>query len=53
MEYSDIIALQDYFHLVFNPQNEAEDCWKLSIPTAQFNISFFFEQHTFHKTPPK
>ena len=36
MKYSDIIALQDYFHPVFNLQNEAQDYWKQFIPTSQF-----------------
>ena len=37
MKYSDIIALQDYFHPVFNLQNEAVNYWKQFIPTSQFN----------------
>lgn len=36
MKYSDIIALQDYFHPVFNLQNEAVGYWKQFIPTMQF-----------------
>jgi hypothetical protein len=37
MKYSDIITLQDYFHPVFNLQNEATGYWKQFIPTPQFN----------------
>ena len=37
MKYSDIISLQDYFHPVFNLQNEAIGYWKQFIPTTQFN----------------
>ena len=37
MKYSDIIGLQDYFHPVFNLQNEAIGYWKQFIPTTQFN----------------
>ena len=36
MKYSDFIALQDYFHPVFNLQNEASGYWKQFIPTMQF-----------------
>lgn len=36
MKYSDFITLQDYFHPVFNLQNEATDYWKQFIPTSQF-----------------
>lgn len=36
MKYSDFITLQDYFHPVFNLQNEANDYWKQFIPTMQF-----------------
>jgi hypothetical protein len=36
MKYSDFIALQDYFHPVFNLQNEAQDYWKQFITTSQF-----------------
>ena len=36
MRYSDIITLQDYFHPVFNLQNEATGYWKQFIPTKQF-----------------
>ena len=36
MKYSDIISLQDYFHPVFNLQNEAVGYWKQFIPTTQF-----------------
>ena len=36
MKYSDFIALQDYFHPVFNLQNETQDYWKQFIPTMQF-----------------
>jgi hypothetical protein len=36
MKYSDFIALQDYFHPVFNLQNEAKGYWKQFIPTSQF-----------------
>lgn len=36
MKYSDIIALQPYFHPVFNLQNEATGYWKQFIPTIQF-----------------
>jgi hypothetical protein len=36
MKYSDIITLQDYFHPVFNLQNEKEGYWKQFIPTMQF-----------------
>lgn len=36
MKYSDIIALQDYFHPIFNLQNEATGYWKQFIPTMQF-----------------
>ena len=36
MKYSDFISLQDYFHSVFNLQNEATDYWKQFIPTTQF-----------------
>ena len=36
MRYSDIISLQDYFHPVFNLQNEAQNYWKQFIPTLQF-----------------
>lgn len=28
MKYSDFITLQDYFHPVFDLQNEASDYWK-------------------------
>jgi hypothetical protein len=36
MKYSDFITLQDYFHPVFNLQNEVQDYWKQFIPTKQF-----------------
>jgi hypothetical protein len=36
MKYSDLITLQDYFHPVFNLQNEAPNYWKQFIPTSQF-----------------
>jgi hypothetical protein len=37
MKYTDFIGLQDYFHPVFNLQNEANaDYWKQFIPTTQF-----------------
>jgi hypothetical protein len=36
MKYSDFIALQDYFHPVFNLQKEATGYWKQFIPTKQF-----------------
>ncbi|MDR1983336.1 MAG: hypothetical protein LBQ28_00710 [Prevotellaceae bacterium] len=36
MKYSDFISLQDYFHPVFNLQNEASGYWKQFIPTGQF-----------------
>jgi hypothetical protein len=36
MKYSDFISLQDYFHPVFNLQNEATGYWKQFIPTMQF-----------------
>lgn len=36
MRYSDFITLQDYFHPVFNLQNEANGYWKQFIPTTQF-----------------
>ncbi|MBZ4674435.1 MAG: hypothetical protein JG772_123 [Dysgonamonadaceae bacterium] len=36
MKYSDFITLQDYFHPVFNLQNEANGYWKQFIPTMQF-----------------
>jgi hypothetical protein len=37
MKYSDFITLQDYFHPVFNLQNEANaNYWKQFIPTMQF-----------------
>jgi len=37
MKYSDFITLQDYFHPVFNLQNEASGYWEKFIPTIQFN----------------
>ena len=37
MKYSDFITLQDYFHPVFNLQNEAIGYWEKFIPTNQFN----------------
>lgn len=37
MKYSDFITLQDYFHPVFNLQNEASGYWEKFIPTNQFN----------------
>lgn len=37
MKYSDFITLQDYFHPVFNLQNEAIGYWEKFIPTSQFN----------------
>ena len=37
MKYSDFITLQDYFHPVFNLQNEANGYWEKFIPTNQFN----------------
>ena len=37
MRYSDFITLQDYFHPVFNLQNEANGYWEKFIPTSQFN----------------
>ena len=37
MKYSDFITLQDYFHPVFNLQNEASGYWEKFIPTSQFN----------------
>lgn len=37
MNYSDFITLQDYFHPVFNLQNEASGYWEKFIPTSQFN----------------
>lgn len=37
MKYSDFITLQDYFHPVFNLQNEINaNYWKQFIPTMQF-----------------
>ena len=36
MKYSEIIGLQEYFHPVFNLQDEAEGYWKQFIPTPQF-----------------
>ncbi|WP_165044724.1 hypothetical protein [Dysgonomonas sp. ZJ709] len=36
MRYSDFIALQEYFHPIFNLQNEAAGYWKQFIPTMQF-----------------
>ena len=36
MKYSEIIGLQEYFHPVFNLQDEAEGYWKQFIPTTQF-----------------
>jgi hypothetical protein len=36
MKYSDFISLQDYFHPVFNLQNETTGYWKQFIPTNQF-----------------
>jgi hypothetical protein len=38
MKYSDFIGLQDYFHPVFNLQNEANGYWEKFIPTNQFNF---------------
>ena len=37
MKYSDFISLQEYFHPVFNLQDEAEGYWKQFIPNMQFN----------------
>lgn len=37
MKYSEIIGLQEYFHPVFNLQDEAAGYWKQFIPTTQFN----------------
>jgi hypothetical protein len=36
MKYNDIIQLQDYFHPVFNLQNETEGYWRQFVPTSQF-----------------
>lgn len=36
MKYSEIIGLQDYFHPVFNIENEAVGYWKQFIPNDQF-----------------
>ncbi|MDD3772395.1 MAG: hypothetical protein PHC38_07050, partial [Weeksellaceae bacterium] len=36
MKYSDFISLQDYFHPIFNLQNEASGYWEKFIPTSQF-----------------
>jgi len=36
MKYSDIIGLQEYFHPVFNIENEAINYWKQFIPNEQF-----------------
>lgn len=36
MKYIDIIGLQDYFHPVFNIENEAINYWKQFIPNEQF-----------------
>lgn len=36
MKYSDIIGLQEYFHPVFNIENETINYWKQFIPNDQF-----------------
>ena len=36
MKYSEIIGLQEYFHPVFNIENETVNYWKQFIPTDQF-----------------
>ena len=36
MKYSEIIGLQDYFHPVFNLENETLNYWKQFIPNDQF-----------------
>lgn len=36
MKYSEIIGLQDYFHPVFNIENETVNYWKQFIPNDQF-----------------
>jgi hypothetical protein len=36
MKYSEIIGLQEYFHPVFNIENETENYWKQFIPNDQF-----------------
>lgn len=35
-KYNDIIQLQDYFHPVFDLQNETKGYWKQFVPTLQF-----------------
>jgi len=36
MKYSEIIGLQEYFHPVFNIENETSNYWKQFIPNEQF-----------------
>ena len=36
MKYSEIIGLQEYFHPVFNIENETFNYWKQFIPNDQF-----------------
>lgn len=36
MKYSEIIGLQEYFHPVFNIENETINYWKQFIPNEQF-----------------
>lgn len=36
MKYSEIIGLQEYFHPVFNIENETVNYWKQFIPNEQF-----------------
>src|SRR5450759_674545 len=37
MKYSEIIGLQEYFHPIFNIENETTNYWKQFIPNEQFN----------------
>lgn len=36
MKYSDILGLQEYFHPIFNIENETANYWKQFIPNEQF-----------------
>lgn len=53
MKYSDFISLQDYFHPVFNMQNEAEGYWKQFIPNTQFNNMLQTVVESVRTTDPK
>lgn len=53
MKYSDFISLQDYFHPIFNMQDEAIGYWKQFIPNTQFNNMLQTVIESVRTTDPK